>query len=145
MLINSGSFALANLDTFGINLADSTTVSDQNGVIDWLYHTFSAPDGSMQWAQSSAGGSDVLPAGSYDLGTLPTGLGNSAFGNGNGGIGNTDGSVFFIDTHGNTITTSVAVVPEPSSLALCGTGIAVALAVWRKRRNRSVRGDQFNC
>ncbi len=145
VLINSGSFALANLDTFGINLADSTTVSDQNGVIDWLYHTFSAPDGSMQWAQSSAGGSDVLPAGSYDLGTLPTGLGNSAFGNGNGGIGNTDGSVFFIDTHGNTITTSVAVVPEPSSLALCGTGIAVALAVWRKRRNRSVRGDQFNC
>jgi len=136
-LVNDGPYLLGSIDSFGINLADSTSVLDQKMVTDWLKFSYAGPDGSMQWAQPSAGGSDVLPAGTYDLGTLPAGLGDSAFGNGLGGSGNTDGSVFFYGVNGALTNSTVAVVPEPSSLALCAAAIAAAFGLWQRRRNNA--------
>jgi hypothetical protein len=112
----------------------------QNAVWDWLNFAASSPQfGSMQWYQNNAGGADVLPAGIYNLGTLPTGLSAADFGNADGGAGNTIGSVFFIPTSGGEIDATVTIVPEPSALALCAAGLAVAAGIWRRRSGRSTR------
>ena len=141
-LVNSGTNFFPNLDSVGLALEN--TGGTQGILPNFTGYQFT--NDSWQWSENTQG-TDVLPSGTYSLGTLPVGLGNSAFGSpGEGGVGNTDGSVWFYNASGGLTTTSVEVVPEPSSLALCAAAAAAAaVGLWRRTRKvRNAKQDAAN-
>jgi hypothetical protein len=113
----------------------------------WSYSSGNDTTGSeIDWAapvdpNTKANHGAALPANTYLLAQLPTGLTAAAFGNSaQGGVGDTSGAVLIYDASGNpdylTVNIENAAVPEPTALVGMFGASIIGLAGFFGRRLR---------
>ena len=118
------------VDSFNVYMQNADPSAQQNNLgSGWqTLDNTAALLSTYEWAKITTGDptADLAP-GSYELAQLSPGLTSSAFG---------AGGVAFFDANGNETDDSVAVVPEPGTLALLTVAglLGVGAAVVRRRR-----------